>query len=57
MTKNTVLYNPGHLRWTGQVKDMNKRYVDETGGNLEEREGNWAMNIFLGVCDKTLQTP
>ena len=33
---------------------MNKQTVDEAGGNLEEREENWAMNIFLGVCDNTL---
>jgi hypothetical protein len=33
---------------------MNKQSVHETGGNLEDREENWPMNIFLGVCDKTL---
>jgi hypothetical protein len=54
MTKNTVLYNPEHLRWTGQVKEMNKQSVDETGGNLEDRVENWALNFFLGVRDKTL---
>jgi hypothetical protein len=33
---------------------MNKQSVDEKGGNLEDREENWAMKIFFGVCDKTL---
>jgi len=33
---------------------MNKQSVDEIGGTLEYREENWEMNIFLGVCDKTL---
>jgi hypothetical protein len=33
---------------------MNTQYVDETGGHLEDEEENWAMNVFLGSCDKTV---
>jgi hypothetical protein len=53
MTKNIALqaYSPGHLRWTGQVKEMNMQSVDETDGHLEDKEENWAMNIFLGACN------
>jgi len=40
ITKNIVLYKLGHLRWTGQVKEMNKQSVDETGGNVEDKEEN-----------------
>jgi hypothetical protein len=40
------------LRWTGQVKEKNKHSAGVTGGNLKDREENWAMNIFRGVCDK-----
>jgi len=54
MTKNIVLYNPRLFRWIGQVKEVNRQSVDETSDNLEDREENCAMTIFLGVCDKTL---